>query len=219
MDSSIRDNRTRGSIGDFLCTKIKKNSKLSFVSAYFTIYAYDKLKQKLDSIDTLDFLFGEPRFISSLDPEKNISKSFGIEDFNLALKERLEQKIVAKECAEWIRNKVNIKSIKNFDFLHGKMYYINNGGVEEAIIGSSNFTVSGLGLNNRSNIELNLEVNDRRDKEDLKNWFYEIWENNALVEDVKQKVIDYLEQLYVDTSPEFLYYKTLYHIFEQYKGR
>lgn len=216
MDSSIRDNRTRGSIGDFLCTKIKKNSKLSFVSAYFTIYAYDKLKQKLDSIDTLDFLFGEPRFIRSLDPEKNISKSFGIEDFNLALKERLEQKIVAKECAEWIRNKVNIKSIKNFDFLHGKMYYINNGGVEEAIIGSSNFTVSGLGLNNRSNIELNLEVNDRRDKEDLKNWFYEIWENNALVEDVKQKVIDYLEQLYVDTSPEFLYYKTLYHIFEQY---
>ena len=216
MPSSIRDNRNRGIIGDFLKEKIKENSKLSFVSAYFTIYAYDKLKEKLDKIDSLDFLFGEPKFITSLDPEKNKPKSFGIEDNHLELNERLEQKIVAKECSDWIREKVNIKSIRNFDFLHGKMYHIDNNGVDDAIIGSSNFTVRGLGLNEQSNIELNLEVNDRRDREDLKKWFYETWNDDELVEDVKQKVLDYLEQLYVDTPPEFLYFKTLYHIFEDY---
>lgn len=216
LNSAIRDNRSRGNIGDFLCEKIKDNSKLSFVSAYFTIYAYDKLRDELDNIESLDFLFGEPRFITSLDPDKNISKSFGIEDFNLELKERLEQKIIARECSEWIRNKVKIKTIRNFDFLHGKMYYIDNNGVDDAIIGSSNFTVRGLGLNEQSNIELNLEVNDKRDREDLKKWFYEIWNNDEIVEDVKQKVLDYLEQLYIDTPPEFIYYKTLYHIFEQY---
>lgn len=216
LNSAIRDNRSRGNIGDFLCEKIKEHSKLSFVSAYFTIYAYDKLKDELDNIALLDFLFGEPKFISSLDPEKNKPKSFGIEDNNLELNERLEQKIIAKECAEWIREKVNIKSIRNFDFLHGKMYHIDNNGVDDAIIGSSNFTVRGLGLNEQSNIELNLEVNDKRDREDLKNWFYEIWNNEELVEDVKQKVLDYLEQLYVDTTPEFLYFKTLFHIFEEY---
>ena len=215
-NSAIRDNRTRGTIGDFLKEKIKENSKLSFVSAYFTIYAYDKLKDKLDNIESLDFLFGEPKFINSLDPEKNKPKSFGIEDNGLALTERLEQKIVAKECAHWIKDKVNIKSIRNFDFLHGKMYHIDNRGVNDAIIGSSNFTVRGLGLNDHSNIELNLEVNDKRDREDLKNWFYEIWNNPELVDDVKQKVLDYLEQLYVDTPPEFLYFKTLFHIFESY---
>ena len=53
-------------------------------------------------------------------------------------------------------------------------------------------------------------------EEDLKKWFYETWNNDELVEDVKQKVLDYLEQLYVDTPPEFLYFKTLYHIFEDY---
>ena len=30
--------------------------------------------------------------------------------------------------------------------MHGKMYHIAHNGIEDAIIGSSNFTVSGLGL-------------------------------------------------------------------------
>ncbi|MCH8217521.1 MAG: hypothetical protein IH892_12225, partial [Planctomycetes bacterium] len=37
--SGIRDNHNRGKIGDFLKEKIKPDSKLSFVSAFFTIYA------------------------------------------------------------------------------------------------------------------------------------------------------------------------------------
>ncbi len=67
--SGIRDNHTRGIVADFLKSHIKKGSFLSFVSAFFTIYAYDALKDCLDDIDHMDSLFGEPRFIRSLDPE------------------------------------------------------------------------------------------------------------------------------------------------------
>jgi hypothetical protein len=39
------------------------------------------------------------------------------------------------------------------------MYYVATAGVKEAILGSSNFTVRGLGLGNgNNNIELNLIV-------------------------------------------------------------
>jgi hypothetical protein len=55
-DSGLRDNHTRGSVADFLSEKIHAGSKLSVVSAYFTIYAYDALKQALNKIDHLDFL-------------------------------------------------------------------------------------------------------------------------------------------------------------------
>ena len=79
----------------------------------------------------------------------------------------MEQRIVARECADWIREKVNIRSMIRPNFLHGKLYHIENNGVNDAIIGSSNFTVRGLGLNERSNIELILEVDGRRDREDL----------------------------------------------------
>ncbi len=37
-----------------------------------------------------------------------------------------------------------------------------------------------------------------------------------LVADVKQEVLRYLEQLYVNHAPEFIYFKTLYHVFEKF---
>lgn len=214
--SSIRDNQGRGKVGDFLKDKIRAGSKLSIVSAYFTIYAYEHLKEKLQGIDQLNFLFGEPRFVKSLDPNRTDTKSFKIEDEKLALNNRLQQKAVAKECADWIQRKVEIKSIRQANLLHGKMYHVDNGGIEKALVGSSNFTVSGLGYGSVPNIELNLEVVDDRDRADLKNWFYEIWNDEELVEDVKGDVLTYLEQLYQENSPEFIYYKTLYHIFERF---
>lgn len=146
MNSGIRDNHRRGAVADFLKAKIRPGSRLSVVSAYFTIYAHEALKEHLDGIEHLDFLFGEPRFISSLDPDKTEKKAFILDGTGLRLANRLQQKRVAHDCAEWIRQKVDIRSVKHTQLLHGKMYHIANAGVEEAILGSSNFTVRGLGL-------------------------------------------------------------------------
>ena len=216
-NSGIRDNHRRGIVADFLKARIQTGSRLSVVSAYFTIYAYDALRGHLDQIENLQFLFGEPRFIASLDPEKTEKKSFILDGNGLQLANRLEQKRVARDCAAWIREKVEIKSIRHAQLLHGKMYHIANAGVEEAILGSSNFTVRGLGLGTgNNNIELNLEVDSNRDRRDLKTWFDELWSDPALVEDVKTEVLQYLDQLYQNHAPEFIYFKTLYHVFENF---
>ncbi len=218
--SSIRDNKNRGSVGQFLRETIKSDSDLSIVSAYFTIYAYSHLKNKLDSISKLKFLFGEPTFIKALDPTKVNKRDFKIEDDKIVIpiESRLTQKAIAKECSEWIQKKVEIKSMVKPNFLHGKMYHVTQqSGVEKAIVGSSNFTVNGLGLGGSPNIELNLVVDNDRDRADLKAWFQELWDDNTgLVEDVKEQVLKYLEQLYIENEPEFIYFKTLFHIFENY---
>ena len=218
--SSIRDNKNRGSVGQFLVENIKSESDLSIVSAYFTIYAYSHLKGQLDSINKLKFLFGEPTFIKSLDPTKINKRDFKIEDDKIVIpiESRLTQKAIAKECSEWIQQKVEIKSMVKPNFLHGKMYHVTQqSGVEKAIVGSSNFTVNGLGLGGSPNIELNLIVDNDRDRADLKAWFQELWDDNTgLVEDVKAQVLKYLKQLYVENEPEFIYFKTLFHIFENF---
>jgi hypothetical protein len=73
VSSGIRDNYRRGTVGDFLKAKIRPDSSLSIVSAYFTIYAYGALKEQLKKIAGLRFLFGEPRFVKSVNPRVTAS--------------------------------------------------------------------------------------------------------------------------------------------------
>ena len=170
------------------------------------------MRKQLVSIEKLHFLFGEPTFINQLDAGIAQAKAFDIIEQDLWLKNRLEQKAIAKDCADWISDKVEIRSLIKSHLLHGKLYHINHNGVESALIGSSNFTLHGLGEGN-SNIELNLVVDSDRDRQDLKRWFDSVWDDKTLVKDVKQDVLNYLTQLHFNHSPQFIYYKTLYHIF------
>ncbi len=212
----ILDNHQRGKVVDFLRQRVTADSQLAIVSAYFTIYAYDALATELDHIQHLRFLFGEPSFITALDPHKTDKKAFNIEDQGLDLANRLRQRDVARRCADWIREKVEIRSMQQANLLHGKLYHIDDGRREHALLGSSNFTQRGLGLSVTPNIELNLIVDGDRDRADLKSWFDELWNNPQLVVDVKNAVLHYLEQLYVNHAAEFIYYKTLYHVFERF---
>ena len=87
--SGIRDNRNRGGVGDYLKQHLTTQAQASFVSAYFTIYAFNHLKEHLNEIDHLRFLFGEPSFLKQIDPERTDKKVFDIEDSGLSLKNRL----------------------------------------------------------------------------------------------------------------------------------
>lgn len=219
-DISILDNRKRGLVGEYLTEKIKPDAKLSFVSAYFTIYAYQQLKKQLDEINHLRFLFGEPAFIKSLGGDNHNQRSADIldESITIPVQDRLFQRTVAKECAEWIKEKTEIKSMVKPNFLHGKLYLIENAnGVKEGVAGSSNFTVNGLGFGGRPNMELNLIINHKIERSELEKWFNDLWtDETGLVEDVKEKVLDYLNILSAENQPQFIYYKTLYHLFSKY---
>ena len=220
IPSNIMDNRSNGSVGEFLKKEVDKDSELSIVSAYFTIYAYHKLKDQLDNIKSLRFLFGEPTFIKGVDDTNMDNKSFKIEDdkLNISIDNCLGQKAIANQCAEWIKDKVEIKSMIKPNFLHGKMYHIEKENKQhEAVLGSSNFTVKGLGFSKNSNIELNNLITDVRDRKYAKSWFNELWnDDTGLVEDVKEQVISYIQQIYKEHSPQFIYYKTLYHLFNEH---
>jgi len=214
--SGIRDNRSRGPAHEFLESKVAKGSDLSFVSAYFTSFAYNRLAAILDEIGHLRFLFGEPRFLDSVDAESLVPPAFSLDEDGLSLTEGMRKSAAASRCAEWIREKVEIRSVKRSGLLHGKLYHVHDGRREHAMVGSSNFTLKGLGYTDEPNIELNLVVDSDRDRDDLLRWFDEIWSDSSLTEDVRDEVLGQLERLYQHNSPEFLYFKTLFHLFQQY---
>ena len=120
-DTLIRDNKDYGSVGEFLKYVVKEGSEISVVSAYFTIFAYYGLHEQLDSIKSMKFLFGEPTFITS----DNVDvRNYEIEDESIVINpaEKFSQKRIAAKCADWIRDKVEIKSIVKIDMLVYHLY-------------------------------------------------------------------------------------------------
>jgi len=217
ITSGIRDNYSRGRAGEELASAIKDNATLSFVSAYFTIHAYGALRDALERAGQLCFLFGEPRFVHSLDPQNKQSRRYLLSNDGLALGNQLAQRRLARDCADWIRRTVEIRSVTKTGFLHGKMYHVQDDRIASAMVGSSNFTVPGLGLlPSGNNVELNLVVADDRDRADLLDWFNELWNDTTLVEDVKEAVLKELDRLYGNQAPQFIYYLTLFHLFRDF---
>ncbi|WP_292304741.1 SNF2-related protein [Mesorhizobium sp.] len=214
--SGIRDNRRRGAASEFVVQRGVPESRLSVVSAYFTTFAYERLSNTLDRIAGMRFLFGEPRFLQDADNANLVPPAFSFEEDGLRLVEQLRQRSVALRCAAWIRDRVEIRSVKRSGLLHGKLVHIDDGRRGHALVGSSNFTINGLGLGDSSNIELNLVVDSDRDREDLLTWFDELWADTELTEDVRDEVLRALEATYAHPSPEFVYFKTLIHIFSDY---
>jgi superfamily II DNA or RNA helicase len=214
--SGIRDNRSRGAVHEFISERATPESRLSVVSAYFTTFAYDRLRETLDAVGQMRFLFGEPRFLKDADKAALVPPAFSFDEAGLRLTEQMRQRSAALRCAQWIRDRVEVRSVKRSGLLHGKLIHIDDGRRPHAILGSSNFTINGLGLGETPNLELNLIVDGDRDREDLLAWFDELWSNAALTEDVREEVLRALEASYAHASPEFVYFKTLLHLFDEF---
>ncbi len=221
MNNILDNSEQYGTVGGFLSETIFADAELSFVSAYFSIYAFYELREKLLHIKKLRFLFGEPAFLErDIKPQQ---KTFALQEHHLSLSQHLQQKAAAEACAEWIQAKVDIKTVDKPDFLHAKLYLIKNPPSEEnkrlhSVVGSSNFTINGLSFGKvQKNLELNLITDSNHDIESLEKWFNHLWNGqrkDVQISDVKIRVLAYLEQLYRKNTPNFIYHKTLYHLFE-----
>lgn len=107
---------------DDLKTSIKKGSKVSIAAAYFSIYAFRELKKELGHIDELRFIFTSPTFLPGEKGEKKAQREFYIPKLNrerniygteyeIKLRNEMNQKAIAKECADWIQKKCQFKSM------------------------------------------------------------------------------------------------------------
>ena len=217
--NAVVDNRTRR-VGDFLHNRIEAGSNLSIVSAYFTIYAYKALRDVLEQAGRMRFLYGEPTAVSTPDPDGSEGKTFRLNDEGgIELSQVLAQKPLARACANWIRRQVEIRTINRANLLHGKLYHIARENETAALVGSSNFTLRGLGFGAAPNVELNLDIRNQEDRSALLDWFDNLWCDENLTRDAKAEVLAALNRLGQPYAPEFVYYKTLFHVFERWLDR
>ena len=213
-------NNTTKTLRDDLAVEIKKGSKLSIAASCFSIYAFQELKKELQGIDELRFIFTSPTFTTEKAkkerrefyiPRLNRERSLYGTEFEIKLRNELTQKAIAKECAEWIRQKVTFKSnvtnenMMGFINLDDKNYMPING-----------FTTVDLGCergNNAYNMVQKTEAPFSTAYIDL---FESIWNDNAKLQEVTDEVIENITAAYNENSPDFIYFVTLYNIFNEF---
>ena len=224
MEYGILDNKTQGKVIDKLKEDLKSGTKVSIISAYFTIFAYQELRKELNKIDSLRLLFSMPTFVKD---KKDINREFKLsgsyesglagDRYEMKLKNELKQSEIAKECAEWIRKKVEVRAYDEEHTLPQKMYIMEqNEGEDSYIFGSSDFTSSGLGVVSSNKSEMNTYMKDTASTQTMLDLFNKAWSDNEKVKDVKKALLESLEVVYRENTSEFIYFVTLYNIFKDY---
>lgn len=211
---------------DDLKVEIKKGSKLSIAASSFSIYAFEALKKELIQIDELKFIFTSPTFVQE-DLQKQ-SREFYIPhiyneshlcggEFELHLKSELNQRAIAKECSEWVKQKVVFKSNKYSNFpLNGLIHLDNKNENSPAYSNVQGFTSSDLGITHKQGFPTLIQKIDFPNSNAYLDWFNQVWQNEDSLQDVTLSVQEYFENAYKENSPEFIYFITLYNIFNDF---
>ena len=212
-------NNTTKTLKDDLSVEIKQGSKVSIAAACFSIYAFQELKEQLSQIEQLRFIFTSPTFVTEKAkkerrefyiPRMTRERSLYGTEFEIKLRNELTQKAIARECAEWIRQKVTFKSNISDKSIQGQIVV---DGVGYTPI--NNFTTVELGCE-KGNVISTTIVKDESLARTLLADFNEIWNDSKVLQVVTDEVIDSITAAYNENSPDFIYFVTLYNIFNEF---
>ena len=217
------DNITSRLIDD-LKVVLRSGSKVSMAAASFSIYAFEALQKELEQIDELRFIFTSPTFNKEREkkqkrefyiPKLNRERTLYGSDFEIKLRNNLTQKAIAKECAEWIRQKVrfktNVSQMQMPGFLNAKKneYLFTYTPVNE-------FTTTELGCERGNSIFQLIQRLPSPFSDQFLNNFNDLWEDKERTADVTEAIIENIENVYRENAPDFIYFVTLYNIFNEF---
>ena len=214
-------NRT---VGEDLKEAIRKGGRIRIASATFSIYAFKELKRQLEGIEEFDFIFTSPTFVKEKAPKEKrefyipqISREKSIygTEFEVRLRNELSQKAVARECADWIRKKAKFRTNITSSGMNSFMCVSNDdGGVAYSPL--NGFTTDGLGFENGNSISNFVMKSDYSESRQFLQLFDAIWSSPERLQDVTDQVLDSITAAYVENPPEFIYFMTLYNIFNEF---
>ena len=213
-------NNVGKTLRDDLMQQMQAGSRLSIAASCFSIYAFQELKEALKDIKELRFIFTSPTFttektpkqqrefyIPRLDRERTLYGS----EFEVKLRNELTQKAIARECAEWIRQKACFKSNKTNEQMMG---FINLDDTSYSPI--NGFTTVDLGCEKGNNAYTMIQKAEAPFSKAYIDLFNQLWNDNSRLQVVTEEVIDNISNAYKENAPEFLYFVALYNIFNEF---
>jgi hypothetical protein len=216
-------------LGDGLKATMDRGSRLRIAASCFSIYAFEALKAELAKLEDLQFIFTAPTFVPTevadrlnkerreffIPKQRRESGLYGTE-FEIQLRNKLTQRAVARECADWIRKKATFRS----NLTKAPMQQFAHVGKETtgvAYMPISGFTAADLGYQKGDAVSnFVTRFDDPSHAQIYLQLFNQIWSDPEKVQDVTEAICDHIETVYQENSPERIYFMMLYNIFQDF---
>ena len=206
---------------------IKPDSKVRIAASTFSIFAFEALKQELESIRELEFIFTAPSFATAKATDKPApeKRQFFIptdkkrdatlygSDFEIRLRNKLTQRAIARECAEWVRQKVTFRS--NHTGAPMQSFAVVDDAAAYAPL--QGFTTADLGYERGPAVSNMVhKIDDAPLTRQYIQLFDQIWHNRDQLDDVTEAVREHLASVYAENSPQRVYFLILYNLFSEF---
>ena len=216
-------------LGDDLKQTIKSGARLKIAASCFSMYAFEALKAELEKIDALQFIFTSPTFTANevTDKIRKERKEFHIpkadrerslygSEFEIALRNKLTQRAIAKECADWIQRKATFKSNRSKAPMQ-QFACVQTASADTAYMPLHGFTAVDLGYQ-QGNAISNLvnKMDEPTFTATYLSLFNQIWQDPEKLEDVTAQICEHIASVYQENSPESIYFLMLYNIFNEF---
>ncbi|HPE59210.1 MAG TPA: SNF2-related protein [Thiolinea sp.] len=206
----LLDNRNNGYVGNELKKRSFEGSKLAVLSSLFTIYGYAALKKELGKLSGSRLLL--------TDWQHQTLQSLVGTEAEVRLSNQLNQRRIARECAKWIRGKVEVKASREPHQSSQNLIHLmtNGSGDHFAVHGSATLTPTGLGEVRSNGLQMNTGTSDAETTRQLLAWFDSIWSDDSSATDIRNDVLERLDFIAADQPADFIYFLTLYNIFKDF---
>lgn len=210
---------------DDMKASLTPKSRLAIAASCFSIYAYEALKDELEQIDELRFIFTSPTFNKEKTakqqrefyiPKLNRERSLYGSEFEIRLRNQLSQRAIARECADWIRRKVQFKTNVSDGTLNNFMN-VSEGDDTYTYMPFNEFTTTELGCERGNNIcPMSMGFPSTKATDSFLRGFNQLWNDQERFKDVTDAVLENIETVYQENAPEFIYFVALYNIFNEF---
>lgn len=192
-----------------------KIKNINILNDKLTLSVFSQLQKQMKKVSNINLILKDPIYSGGKEVSIEFKLNKSTDDilfnkYDIIQKNKLTHLNNAKDMYEFIEKYVKVKKLKN-NCIKNNLFVVDD---KYAMFGDSSLEISdNKSLSLLRSFSLNAEFMDTQSIDKLQRNFEMLWNNSEYTQDFKKELLEKLQFIYKDYSPEFIYFFTLYSMF------
>lgn len=189
---------------DIICPGLTSGHQLDVMTPAFSLFAFAEIQEALSGLKKANLLL----------PPEDTELGFLGSDADRASRNSLQTRWLARRCAEWVREKVELRRTPGSVPQGAAVIRNSVADPQQVILGSFAFSTDGLGITPGNPLSLIQASESADEAARLSQWFDMQWAALPAQPTAKDAFIDALQSLASHRDPFTIYTLILHHLFK-----